>query len=193
MNIDACFLLGYIVKTHGTKGQIVAFFDVDYPEDYTELESVFLDQKGRLVPFFIDSIEPIKNSRFIIKFEDIKTMEQAEALRGTSLYLPLDELPELDEDQFYFHEVVGYQVVDENHGKLGTVKEFYDLPQQQLMAMDYMDQEMLIPVMDEIILRANHEAKELLISLPEGLLEVYTQPANPDEADGSDEESGEEI
>ncbi|MBC5993122.1 ribosome maturation factor RimM [Pontibacter cellulosilyticus] len=187
MNIDACFLLGYIVKTHGTKGQVVAFFDVDYPEDYEDLESVFLEQKGRLIPFFIDSIDPIKDSRFIIKFEDISTMEQAEALRGTSLYLPLNELPELEEDQFYFHEVIGYQVVDENHGKLGTVKEFYDLPQQQLMAMDYLGQEMLIPVMGEILLRADHEAKELHILLPEGLLEVYTEPANPEDADDQDD------
>ena len=189
MNIDACFLLGYIVKTHGTKGQVVAFFDVDYPEDYEDLESVFLEQKGRLIPFFIDAITPVKDSRFIIKFEDINTMEQAEALRGTSLYLPLDELPELDEDQFYFHEVIGYQVVDQHHGKLGTVKEFYDLPQQQLMAMDYMGQEMLIPVMGEILLRADHEAKELHISLPEGLLEVYTEPANPEDADDKDDDT----
>ncbi|GAB3201762.1 16S rRNA processing protein RimM [Pontibacter aydingkolensis] len=189
MNIDACFLLGYIVKTHGTKGQVVAFFDVDFPEDYEDLESVFLEQKGRLIPFFIDSMEPIKNSRFIIKFEDTSTMEQAEALRGTSLYLPLNELPELEDDQFYFHEVIGYQVVDANHGKLGTVKEFYDLPQQQLMAMDYLGQEMLIPVMGEILLRADHEAKELHISLPEGLLEVYTEPANPEDADDQDDDT----
>lgn len=192
MNIDACFLLGYIVKTHGVKGQVVAFFDVDYPEDYEDLESVFLEQQGRLVPFFIESMEPQQKGRFIIRFEDIKTIEQAEKLRNTSLYLPLNELPELEEDQFYFHEVIGYQVVDENHGKLGLVREFYDLPQQQLMAMDYQGQEMLIPVMDEILLRADHNAKVLHVRLPEGLLEVYTEPARPDEADDMDDEQEEE-
>ncbi|RAU83692.1 ribosome maturation factor RimM [Pontibacter arcticus] len=192
MNIDACFLLGYIVKTHGVKGQVVAFFDVDYPEDYEDLESVFLEQQGRLVPFFIESMEPQQKGRFIIRFEDIKTIEQAEKLRNTSLYLPLNELPELEEDQFYFHEVIGYQVVDENHGKLGLVREFYDLPQQQLMAMDYQGQEMLIPVMDEILLRADHDAKVLHVRLPEGLLEVYTEPARPDEADDMDDEQEEE-
>jgi 16S rRNA processing protein RimM len=192
MNIDACFQLGYIVKTHGIKGQVVAFFDVDFPEDYEDLESVFLDQQGRLVPFFIDNMEPQQKGRFIIKFEDITTLEQAEKLRNTALYLPLDELPELDDDQFYFHEVIGYTVVDDNHGELGTVKEFYDMPQQQLMAMDYMGQEMLIPVMDEILLRADHEAKRLHVKLPEGLLEVYTQPASPDDADEADEDAKEE-
>ena len=192
MNIDDCFQLGYIVKTHGTKGQVVAFFDVDYPEDYEELESVFLEQKGRLIPFFIALMEPVQKGRFIIKFEDINTIEQAETLRNTAIYLPLDELPELEEDQFYFHEVIGYQVIDQNHGPLGTVKDFYDMPQQQLMALEYLDQEILVPVMDEIVLRADHEAKQLHVKLPEGLLEVYTQPASPDEADDLDEDAEED-
>ncbi|MFD2246000.1 ribosome maturation factor RimM [Pontibacter ruber] len=192
MNIDDCFLLGYIVKTHGTRGQVVAFFDVDHPEDYDDLESVFLEQGGRLIPFFIDVMEPQQKGRFIIQFEDINTMEQAEKLRNAALYLPLNELPELEEGQFYFHDVIGYKVVDQNHGELGTVKDFYDMPQQQLMAMDYMNQEMLIPVMDETMLRADHEAKVLHVHLPEGLLEVYTQPGTPDEADDEDQEETEE-
>lgn len=187
MNKDACFLLGYIVKTHGTKGQVVAFFDVDYPEEYDDLESVFLEQGGRLIPFFIQNMEPLQKDRFIIQFEDINTMEQAGQLRNTSLYLPLDELPELEEDQFYFHDVIGYRVVDENHGELGLVKDFYDL-QQQLMAMDYLGQEMLVPVIDEIILRADHQAKHLHVKLPEGLLEVYTEPASPDDEDDPEEQ-----
>lgn len=192
MNIDACFQLGHIVKTHGIKGQVVAFFDVDFPEDYEDLESVFLEQQGRLVPFFIDTMEAQQKGRFIIKFEDITTIEQAEKLRNTALYLPLDELPELEEDQFYFHDVIGYTVVDANYGDLGIVKEFYDLPQQQLMAMEYLGQEMLIPVIDEIFLRADHDAKKLHINLPEGLLEVYTQPSTPDDADEADESAEEE-
>ncbi|MFD1184964.1 ribosome maturation factor RimM [Pontibacter rugosus] len=192
MHIDDCFLLGYIVKTHGTKGQVVAFFDVDFPEDYEDLESVFLEQKGRLIPFFIESIEPQNKGRFIIKFEDFKSIEQAETLRNTSVYLPLNELPELEEGQFYFHAVIGYQVVDAQHGPLGIVKEFYDLPQQQLMVMDYLDQEMLVPVIDEVFVRADHEAKILHVNMPEGLLEVYTQPSNPNEADDLDDAEEEE-
>jgi 16S rRNA processing protein RimM len=83
--------------------------------------------------------------------------------------------------------VIGYQVVDQNHGPLGTVKDFYDMPQQQLMAMEYNGQEMLVPVLDEVFVRADHEAKVLHVNLPEGLLEVYTQPGTPDDADDRDE------
>ncbi|ALI99597.1 ribosome maturation factor RimM [Rufibacter tibetensis] len=178
MTLDACFQLGYIVRTHGTKGQVVAFFDVDFPEDYDELESVFLLVNGKLVPFFIDHLNPQDNGKSIIKFEDVNTVADAEKLKGVSLYLPLNQLPELEEDQFYFHEVIGYTVIDENLGELGTVQTFFDLPNQDLLAMEYQGHEVLIPVQNEIVLRTSKEERKIYVNLPEGLLEVYTQPSN---------------
>ena len=191
MKLDDCFELGYIVKTHGVKGQVVAIFVVDYPEDYEELESFFLLMAGKLVPFFIERIEPQAGAKFILKFEDLNTIAEAEKLKSTTLYLPLSELPELDEDQFYFHETVGYQVIDENLGELGTVKEFYEMPNQDLMAMEYHGHEILIPVADDIILKTDKEAKKMFVKLPEGLMEVYTQPTNrqEEEFDGDEDYS----
>ncbi len=178
MTLDACFQLGYLMKTHGTKGQVVAFFDVDFPEEYDELESVFLLMNGKLIPFFIDSLNPQDRGRSIIKFEDINTVMEAEKLKGVALYLPLKELPELPEGQFYFHEVIGYSVIDEQLGELGTVQAFFDLPNQDLLAMDYQGHEVLIPVQDEIVLRTNKTERKIYVNLPDGLLDVYTQPSN---------------
>lgn len=193
MKLDDCFELGYIVKTHGVKGQVVAFFDVDFPEDYEELESVFLLMAGKLVPFFIERIEPQAGAKFILKFEDLNTIAEAEKLKSTTLYLPLSELPELDEDQFYFHETVGYKVVDEEKGELGSVTEFFAMPTQDLMAMQYEGHEVLIPVTDDIVLRTDKAAKKIFVKLPEGLLEVYTQPTNRNEEEfDGDEDYSEE-
>ena len=193
MKLDDCFELGYIVKTHGVKGQVVALFDVDYPEDYEELESVFLLMAGKLVPFFIERIEPQAGAKFIIKFEDLNTIAEAEKLKSTTLYLPLSELPELEEDQFYFHETVGYQVIDEKLGELGTVKEFYEMPNQDLMAMEYQGHEILIPVADDIILKTDKVARKIFVKLPDGLMEVYTQPTSrhEEEYDGDEDFSDE--
>ena len=185
MNIDACYQLGYIVRTHGVKGQVVAFFDVDYPEDYEELESVFLQINGKLVPFFIDALDLQPDGRIIIKFEDVNSIVEAEKLKSIPLYLPLNALPELQEDQFYFHDVIGYTVVDETLGELGTIKDIYELPLQDLMAMEYKGVEVLIPVQDELILRADKNNRKLYVNLPEGLVDIYTNPAaaEPDDAD----------
>ncbi len=187
MNIEACYQLGYIVRTHGVKGQVVAYFDVDYPEDYEELESVFLLINGKLVPFFIDALDLQPNGRIIMKFEDVNTIGEAEKLKSVPLYLPLANLPELEEDQFYFHDVIGYTVIDEKLGKLGTIKEIYEMPFQDLMAMDYQGVEVLMPVQDELILRADKVAQELFVNLPDGLVDLYTNPTPP-EAEEKDED-----
>ena len=180
MNIDACYQLGYIVRTHGVKGQVTAFFDVDYPEDYEELESVFLLLNGKLVPFFIDAHDLQPNGRIILKFEDVNSIAEAEKLKNVQLYLPLNALPELEEDQFYFHEVIGYTVVDEQMGELGTIKEIYEMPFQDLMAMEYQGAEVLIPVQDELVLRADKKSQKLFVNLPEGLVDLYLNPTGPD-------------
>jgi 16S rRNA processing protein RimM len=193
MTIEECFQLGYVVRTHGMKGQVIAFFDVDFPEDYEDLKSLFLLLGGRLVPFFVERVELQANSKGILKFEDLNTLEEAERLKGVELYLPLASLPELDEDQFYFHEVVGYTVVDEALGELGTVKAFYDMEYQDLLAMDYQGHEVLIPVQDEIVLHADKEARVLHVNLPEGLVEVYTFPSGPDPEQREGEEEDEDA
>lgn len=187
MTQDNCFLLGYIVRTHGTSGDVVIFLDVDYPEDYEDLDSVYFELKGDLVPYFVERFNLQKESRAIVRFEEVDTIEKAQALVGTSLYLPLDSLAELDEEEFYYHEIKGYTVVDENKGELGVVREVYSLNGQDLIAMEYQGAEVLIPTAADIVLKADKENQKLLVNLPEGLLEVYLDNAadenTPDDAD----------
>jgi 16S rRNA processing protein RimM len=127
----------------------------------------------------------------LLKLRGIDRIEEAEPLRGSQLYLPLAELPALEDDQFYFHDVIGFTVVDENLGELGTVENFYELPQQDMLAMRYQGQEVLIPVVDELVSHADHEKKQVHVNLPEGLLDVYLKPSSrdKDEPDEFDEAS----
>lgn len=173
MTKDDCYELGYVTKTHGLKGGVSVFLDVDFPEEYEELDSVLLDQKGTLVPFFIESIQLVPGSRAIVKFEEIDTIEQAETLVGSALYLTLDNLPELDEGQFYYHEIVGCQVIDQQQGVLGTVSDVSTGSHQDIVVMIYQNREVLFPATDEIVLSFDRRAKQLTVNLPDGLLDVY--------------------
>lgn len=176
MRIDDCYQLGYVTKTHGLQGEINVLLDVDFPEAYEEMESVFLQLSGSgaLIPFFIEYLRLQKDS-LILKFEDIDNLEQAETLLKAGLFLPLDHLPQLKEGQFYFHEIIGFQVEDENEGPLGTVKDVYEAGNQYLVAMDYRSQEILIPLNDDIIPKVDKEKKIVYTRLPEGLLDVYLE------------------
>ena len=171
---ETCFELGKITKTHGLKGEVVLWLDVDFPEDYEDLESVFLDVRGELIPHFIETYRQSGN-RAIVKFEDIDTFEKAETMINFQAFLPLEELPELTNEQFYYHEIIDYQIVDKNLGELGKVLTVHSMQAQDLMVMEYKGKEVLIPVISEIVLTADKEAKILHVNLPEGLLEVYME------------------
>lgn len=181
MKLDQCFQLGMVLKPHGLKGELYISLDTDYPEDYQELESVFLLQNGKLVPFFIEHIQ-LKNKEALVKFEDVEDKEGALALRGATLHLPLTELPELTGNQFYFHEISGFQIEDTEKGMLGVVKEVFEAGHQDLIGMDYKGKEVLIPINDNVILNVDRENSLLKVSLPEGLLELYMEEeGEPDE------------
>ena len=179
LTLDECFELGYVAKTHGLKGQFIAVLDVDDIGDYDELERVYValaTSPATLTAYPVERFSPQGEARVLLKLRGIERIEEAELLRGGKLWLPLSELPDLNDDQFYFHDVIGFQVVDETDGPLGIVENFYELPQQDVLGMRYQGQEVLIPVVDELVTHADMEARQLFVNLPEGLLDIYLNP-----------------
>lgn len=173
MTKDDCYYLGKITKTHGVKGEVSLWLDVDFIDDYAEMDSVLLDIKGELVPFFIKELQ-IRNKRSIAKFEDIDSIEKAQPIIGADMYLPLDVLPKLADNQFYYHEIADFQIIDQvTNEVLGTVKAVYEGSHQDLIAMEYQEKEVLIPINDAIVKSVNREKKELYVELPEGLIDLY--------------------
>ena len=175
MDFDSCFQLGYIIKSHGLKGEVSVFLDTDQPEAYKQLESVFVEQNKKLVPFFIDKTQ-INASKAVFKFDGISDIDQANSLRGAGLWLPLTVLPELSGNDFYYHEIAGFSLEDKNHGNIGTVKTVFTSAKQDLIAADYKGVEILIPISRNIINKVDKSVKTIYTNLPDGLLEIYYSP-----------------
>lgn len=173
MKKEDCFYLGQIVKKYSFKGEVLAKLDTDEPELYENLDSILLNLRNNLVPFFIESCQLHKSELLRIKFEDIDTEADADALIKSELYLPLDLLPELDADKFYFHEIIGFTVKDENFGIVGTVKSINDSTAQALFEIDRDGIEILIPMNDEFIVEVDKKNKIILVNTPEGLIDLY--------------------
>jgi len=174
MNIEDTFYLGFISKKTGYKGELTGIFDVDHPLKYQNLESVFLLIEGKLVPFFIEKIffQPNSNQA-VIKFKDTGSKKKAEELINCEMYLPLEQLPTLSGNQFYFHEVEGFHVYDIEHGYIGELIRIIDHPGNPVMQIKKGINEILIPANDEFIQEVNRELKKMLVTTPEGLLDIY--------------------
>lgn len=172
MTPDECFELGYIVRPHGLKGALQIHLDVDDPAKYSKMESVFILSGGNLVPFFIKSIQ-INGVKGILELDDVKSAEEAQVLKSCPLYLPLTLLPRLKKGQFYYHQVIGYTVVDKLQGPLGTIDGVFSSGAQDIINMNFREKEVLVPVSNEIVLYADHDLKQVHVQLPDGLLDIY--------------------
>ncbi len=173
MRKEDCFYLGRIVSKFSFKGEVLVKLESDDPSQYLEMESVFVEYNNNMVPFFVDKCKLHRSQMLRIKFEDVDTEQEADDLMKASLYLPLDLLPEMGEDQFYFHEIIGYKVIDINRGNIGVISGVNDTTTQPLFEIDYQGKQILIPMNDEFIEKLDKNKKELFVNTPEGLIDLY--------------------
>lgn len=168
------YYLGKIFKPHGYQGKVNAWLDVDDPSEYNELQLVFLHINGVLIPYFIDSIQ-ILNNKAVVQFKDVDSLERAEHISNKEMYLPLSELPELTGNKFYYHEVIGFNIVDKQRGVLGSIHKILDYPNQAVMQVFNQEKEILIPINSHVILFVDRAKKEIQIDAPEGLIDLYLE------------------
>lgn len=177
MNKADCFNLGHVAKLHGYKGEVSLFFDADNPNDYAQLDSVFIDIDGILTPFFVESIE-MKGKGFAkVKFEGVNTENEAKSILKKGLFLPLTLLPELSGKNFYDHEVVDFTVIDERYGEVGKLIQIVDYANNPLMQIQNtkFDKEVLLPLSNELVQSVDREHKILYVKAIEGLIEMYLE------------------
>lgn len=168
-----CFYLGTIVGKFSFKGELLIKLDTDEPEIYLDKESVFVEIHKNLIPFFIEKSNLQKDHLLRVKFEGIDSEEQAEDLIKNEVYLPLTELPELNADQFYYHEVIGFKMIDKNFGEIGILIDILDQNPQHLFVIEHADKEVLVPINDDFIEKLDKANKTFHLNLPEGLIEMY--------------------
>lgn len=172
MQKEDCFYFGRVIKTHGIKGGISIRVDADNPSDYQNISMMLLEINNKLIPYFITSFSLHTNKAYI-DLVDIDTVEKAAELAGKEIYLPLEMLPKLTGNRFYFHEVGGYKLNDENYGSLGLIEKVLEYPSQAVFQLFINEKEVLIPIHDEVIKKVDRRSKTITVRVPEGLIEMY--------------------
>jgi 16S rRNA processing protein RimM len=173
MQKEDCFYLGKIVSKYSFRGEVLVKIDTDEPELYDNMESVFVSLRNNLVPFFIKKCRLHKSSLLRIDFEEITNEDDADRIMGSELYLPLSFLPKLTGNKFYFHEVIGFTMIDSVHGDIGSIQSVNDTTSQALFEVQKNDKQLLIPISDEIITKIDRDNKTIHVTTPEGLVDLY--------------------
>ena len=173
MRKEECFYLGKIAKKFSFKGEVLIYLDTDEPELYEDMESVFVEFNNNLIPFFIENASLHKGDFLRVKFEDVDDEQEADTIIGCEIYLPLNLLPKLEGNKFYFHEVIGFEIEDQRLGIFGKIVSINDTSAQPLFEVINGNVEILIPMIDQFLVQIDRENKKVIMDLPEGLVEMY--------------------
>lgn len=146
--------------------------------DYIDMEQLWYGAPGaeQLQLATVEDLQLTAPEAGRLKLASINDRTAAEAMRGSILYQPLAKLPTLEEGQFYYFEVIGFAVVDEQGQAFGRVLGVDDMPGQDLLRVLHpKGKAFLLPITDDTVLAVDRAAKQLMVRLPNGLLEVYLE------------------
>jgi 16S rRNA processing protein RimM len=160
---------GAVVKPHGIKGEVILDLARDLMETVTE--SLDVRATGRKGGERILTVEKARDhkARKVVKFKDVDTVEDAEALRGWSVWLTREQIGPLDEDRWFVADIVGLDVYTDDDEYLGKLAEVMHMPANDVYVVRNGEKEVLLPVIDDVIRSVDVDAGRMVIHLMEGL------------------------
>ena len=159
---------GKFLKPHGTKGEIGLQSDGFTLGD--DCDFVACDIDGILVPFFFETIRSKSSDIFIVKVERMESAEDVRFLTNRDTYIPRQWVEESEELTWSYFK--GFKAIDTELGELGEIVDVDDSTMNTLFVVEGENDETLIPAQEEFIVNIDHENKEIIFELPEGLVSM---------------------
>ena len=159
--------VGQIINTRGLKGECKVYVTTDEPESRFKKGNQLMLDGGR--DLTITRATPYKDM-YYLQFAEIGTIEEAEKLRGSNLWINESDLPELEEDEFYYHQLLGCTVVNEEEEVLGEVSDILETGAHLNLRVKAEDgTNFLLPFVGAFVLDVDVDNKKMVIRDMEGL------------------------
>ncbi len=163
--------IGKIVKTHGIKGEVRVHNFSDFPEErYAPGQNVYLLMEGRAPKELVITSHRQHKKREMLTFEGYTNINEVEEFIGGTLAVPEAELFELEDDEFYMHDIVGLRVFDEEKNELGKIKEILVSPAHDIWVVERPGKsDLLLPNIESVILDVAVDDDRVIVNVLEGL------------------------
>jgi 16S rRNA processing protein RimM len=173
MQNEAYIPVGKLGRPHGLSGAF-RFQLTRTLKNTKKLPAYFLlEKKGRLVPFFVTTVELQGWDGGLLKLEGIDNPEVAKKHSGNTLYLKEKEAKTFfKEDAESLEYLIGYKLLEEDGTTIGEIKELLETPAQILATVKGNNKQFTIPLVDHWIVEVSKRKKEIRMTLPEGLLDI---------------------
>jgi 16S rRNA processing protein RimM len=166
------FKIGKLVAVHGLKGELLLKHTLGKKTSLKGLQAIFVEEKkDSFLPWFIETAKIKSDDEIYLKLEQIDSRESAFKLAQKEIWIP-----EADFKKFAAKSapssLLGYTIINENES-LGEILEVIEQPHQLLCRLMVKGKEVLIPLHDESLIKVDHKKKQVIVELPEGLLDIY--------------------
>ena len=166
------FKIGKLVAVHGLKGELLLKHELGKKTSLKGLQAIFIEEKkNSFLPLFIESAKIKSEDEIYIKLEGVNTREAAIKLGKKEIWVPGTDFKKMA-SKTASASLLGYTIINNNES-LGEILELIEQPHQLLCRLDIKGKEVLIPLHEGSLQKINHKKKEILVNLPDGLLEIY--------------------
>lgn len=165
--------VGKIINTHGLKGEVKVLSSTDFENERFKKGSSLIITRGNQVirEVIVESYRNHKNM-ILVKFEDINSIEEAEKLKNLQIKVELSDDNSLEENEFYFYEIIGCEVFDESSNLLGVISEILTPGANDVWVIkSNLGKEILIPYIEDVVKKIDVENKRIDIEVMEGLID----------------------
>ncbi|PYI54218.1 ribosome maturation factor RimM [Paenibacillus flagellatus] len=169
------FNVGKVVNTHGIRGELKVVSQTDFPEERfgkgSRLVLTEPNDESRQLRVEVENARLHKNV-YIVKFKGYDNINEVLPYKGWMLKVSEEDRKPLDEGEYYYHEIIGCRVVTDEGQELGTISDILAPGANHVWVVDRPKQKpVLLPVIDDVILDVNVEAKQVRVHLMEGLVD----------------------
>lgn len=169
---DEMAVVGRIARAHGNRGQVIVNLETDFPEERFQPGAELFIERNRRVEALRVSTVRFQRERPIIGIEGVETMNEAEALAGCELRVPMDRLAPLPGGTYYRHDLVGCRVETARGDRVGTVTDVEGSVDRSRLVVAGARGEILIPLAAEICTTIDPAQKRIIVDPPDGLLDL---------------------
>ena len=173
ININDYTNIGKIIKTHGYKGNLICELNFNL-KNWKDFNYIFLMINNYLVPFYIEKITHSTNKTIIVKFEDINNINEALKYKNNNIYLSSNKIIKNISYKESFKLLYGFTAISNNNNiKIGTIEKISNYSNNIVITIINNNEEILIPLNNNFIVDIIEEKKQIILKIPEGLLDIY--------------------
>ena len=166
------FKIGKLVSVHGLKGELILKHSLGKKTSLKGLKAIFIEEhQDSFIPWFIEASRIKNEDEIYLKIQDVNVREEANKLIQKQVWLTEEDFKKFSAKSSPIN-LLGYAIYS-NNNLLGQVLEVIEQPHQVLCRIEMNNKEVLIPLNSETIKKIDRKNNQVIVDLPEGLLEIY--------------------